>query len=85
MTNQPSESGKQVTPLRSRTMTLSQLQMEVLDVLRKVKFQFRRQAHEDGMSDAEFIEQVIDQLATKIYQDRQVLKMHRRNKQKDAQ
>jgi hypothetical protein len=83
MTNQPSESGKQVTPLRSRTMTLSQLQMETLDVLRKVKFQFGRQAHEDGMSDGEFIESVVDPLIEKIFCDRQVLKMHSR-KRKDG-
>lgn len=67
-----------VKPLTKKTMTLSQLQMRVLDVLRKVKFQFGRQAHEDGMSDAEFIEQVIDPLSTDIYQDREVLKMKRK-------
>lgn len=74
-----SESGgkNRVKPLTKRTMTLNQLQMRTLDVLRKVKFQFGRQAHEDGMTDAEFIKQVIDPIATDIYQDRQVLKMAR--------
>lgn len=64
-----------IPPLRKKTMTLNELQLRTLDVLRKVKFQFGRQAHEEGMSDAEFIDQVIDPLATDIYQDRQVLKM----------
>lgn len=73
-----------VRPLTKRTMTLHQLQMRTLDVLRKVKFQLGRQAHEDGMSDAEFVDQVIDPLATDIYQDRQVLKMHRKSKEPAA-
>ena len=34
-----------VQPLTKRTMTLSQLQLRTLDVLRKVKFQLGRQAH----------------------------------------
>ena len=40
--------------------------------------QFGRQAHEDGMSDAEFIEQIIDPFTTDIYADREVLRMKRR-------
>ncbi len=67
-----------VEPLKKRTMTLSQLQMRTLDVLRKVRFQLGRAAHENGMSDAEFIEEVLEPLATDIYQDRQVLKMLKR-------
>ena len=73
-----------VTPLKSCTMTLSQLQMETLNVLRKVKFQFGRQAHEDGMSDNEFIEKVVDPLIEVIYQDRQILKMHRERTKEQA-
>lgn len=69
-----------VTPLRSKTMTLNELQLETLDLLRKVRFQFNRAAHEDGMSDNEFLDQIVDPLETKIYQDRQVLKMRRKNK-----
>ena len=67
-----------VKPLTKRTMTLNELQLRVLDVLRKVKFQFSRQAHEDGMSDAEFIEHIIDPFTTDIYADREVLRMKRR-------
>lgn len=63
-----------VKPLRKKTMTLNQLQMRTLDVLRKVKFQLQRQGYEVGMSDSEFIEQIIDPLSTDIYQDRYVLK-----------
>jgi len=61
-------------------MTLSQLQMRTLDVLRKVRFQLGRQAHEEGMSDAEFIDSILEPLETDIHQDRQMLKMLRRSK-----
>ena len=65
-----------VRPLTKRTMTLSQLQLRTLDVLRKVTGQLHRMAHEDGMSDSEFIDQVIAPFARDINQDRVVLKMH---------
>lgn len=76
-----SDSNK-VRPLTKRTMTLHELQMRTLDVLRKTRFQLRRQGHEGGMSDEEFIEQVVESLETDIYQDRQVLKMARDRKNK---
>jgi len=76
-TREPSDQGQgKVRPLTKKTMTLKQLQLRTLDVLRKVKFQLGRAAHENGMSDAEFIEEVIDPLSNDIYQDRVVLKMH---------
>lgn len=66
-----------VKPLRKRTMTLRQLQMRTLDVLRHVRFQFGRQSWQEGMSDSEFIEKFITPLETDIYQDRQIIKMKR--------
>ena len=66
-----------VKPLKKKTMTLAQLQLRTLDVLRKVRFQFGRAAHEDGMSDDEFIEQVVNPLETDIYQDRVILRQKR--------
>lgn len=69
-----------VEPLRKRTMTLSELQLRTLDVIRKVRFQFQRQGHEPGMSDSEFLAAIIEPLETDIYQDRQMLKMLRRSK-----
>ena len=69
---------RDVKPLKKKTMTLSELQLRTLDVLRKVRFQFGRQAHEDGMTDSEFLDSVLTPLETDIYQDRQVLKMARR-------
>ena len=63
-----------VRPLTKKTMTLSQLQLRTLDVLRKVRFQFKRQGHEDGMTDEEFLDNVLEPLETDIYQDRHVLK-----------
>jgi len=67
-----------VPPLRKKTMTLSQLQMRTVDVLRRVRFQLHRAAWQEGMSDEEFIEQFITPLETDIYQDRQILKMKRK-------
>ena len=69
-----------VEPLKARTMGLSKLQLETLDLIRKVRFQFQRQAYEDGMSDQEFIDQIVTPLETKIYQDREVLGMKRESK-----
>lgn len=67
-----------VKPLKKRIMTLSQLQLKTLDVLRKVKFQFNRNPYSEGMSDEEFIENIVDSLMTNIYQDRHMAKMLRR-------
>lgn len=62
-------------PLKKKTMTLNQLQLRTLDVLRRVRFQFGRQAHEEGMSDSEFIDRFVEPLETDIHQDRYVLRM----------
>lgn len=70
-----------VKPLTKKTMTLNELQMRTLDVLRKVKFQLQRQAHENGMSDSEFLEEVVEPLETDIFQDRHVLKQRKRDSQ----
>jgi len=67
-----------VEPLRKKTMTLSELQMRTLDVLRRVRFQFQRQSHDPGMSDAEFLDQFVEPLETEIHQDRRMLKMLRK-------
>ena len=67
-----------VKPLRKRTMTLNQLQMQTLDLIRKLRFQLNRKACDDGMSDNEFLEQIVDPLETAIYQDREISKMRRR-------
>jgi hypothetical protein len=71
-----SEQEKQtVKPLKKKTMTLNQLQVRTLDVLRKVRIQLRRAGWEGGMSDEEFVSEVVERLETDIYQDRQILKM----------
>lgn len=64
-----------VPPLRAKTMTLSKLQLETLDLIRKVRFQLGRAAHEEGMSDSEFLEEVIEPLEQRIVADRHVLRM----------
>ena len=59
-------------------MTLSQLQLATLDLIRKLRFQMQRQAHDEGMSDDEFMENIVDPLETTIYQDREILRMMRK-------
>ena len=67
-----------VEPLRARTMGVSKLQLAILDLCRKTRFQFGRQAHEDGMSDEEFLHEIVEPLEQRIYQDRAVLRDARR-------
>lgn len=59
-------------------MTLNELQMRTLDVIRKARFQLRGSAYENSMSDEDFIEQVLEPLETDIIQDRHMLKMIRK-------
>ena len=63
-----------VEPLKKKTMTLNELQVRTLNVIRLARFQLGRSAHEEGMSDAEFIEQVLEPLETDIHQDRHILR-----------
>lgn len=67
-----------VEPLKARTMTLGKLQLATLDLIRKVRFQLNRQAHDEGMSDAEFLEEIVEPLEQVIYADREVLRMSRK-------
>lgn len=69
-----------VKPLKSRTMTLSQLQTKTLKVLRLVRKQFNRAAHEEGMSDNEFLDKVVGQLECIIKSDRAVEKLRKSGK-----
>jgi hypothetical protein len=71
-------SKKKPKPLTKRTMTLSQLQLRTLDVIRRARFQLSRPAHENNLNDSEFIEKVLEPLETDIYQGRQILKMARK-------
>jgi hypothetical protein len=50
-------------------MTLSELQRRTLKVLRLTRRQFNRAAHEDGMSDNEFLDKVIGSLEWCIKSD----------------
>jgi hypothetical protein len=56
-------------------MTLSTLQMQTLDLIRKLRFQLQRSPHEIGLNDTEFLEQIVQPLENKIYHDRAVLRM----------
>ena len=62
-------------PLRPKTMTLEELQDYTLRLIRLTRGQLNRSSWEDGMTDGEFEEQVLDVLATKITNDQYVLKI----------
>lgn len=63
--------------LRSKTMTLDQLQQRVLKTIRQTVKQFNRLAHEPGLSDYEFINDALLPLKTEIEQDRDVIRLKR--------
>jgi len=73
-------SDDKVKPLQSRTMTLSQLQLKTLDLIRQMKFQLNRASWEDGRSDREFIDDVLREFEGEILNDRFVLAEARRKK-----
>ena len=66
---------KNVKPLKRRTMALGELQKKTLKILRGVRSQLTRRAHEEGLSDTEFLEQVISPFMERILSDREVLRM----------
>ena len=72
-----------VKPLRARIHTLGQLQLATLDLIRKVRFQFQRSPHDQGMSDTKFLEQIVQPLEDKIYADRAMARMLRKEKRSD--
>ena len=49
-----------VEPLKSKTMTLKELQKATLKLIYQTKQQLRRKAWEVGMTDGEFEEKVLD-------------------------
>lgn len=61
-------------PLRSKTMTLAELQKATLKLIRATRKQLGRPQWRDGMSDDEFEEKVLDQLETKIKDDMEMVK-----------
>jgi len=69
-----------VPPLKERFHTLNQLQLETLNLIRKVRFQLHRQPYDDGLSDREFLDQIVQPLEDKIYADRAMAKLKRKEK-----
>ena len=89
MINQTDMSGTtdhrpQVRPLRAKTMTLDDLQRQILLVLRMVRQQFNRPAWKEGMTDSEFLDRVVGRLETVIKQDRMVSKINSSKEKKHA-
>lgn len=56
-------------------MTLEQLQVRTLKFLRQCRRQFNHLPHEQGMTDIEFIEDVLNPFKNDILSDRDVLRM----------
>lgn len=69
-----------VEPLKQRTMTLDQLQHRTIEVLRLMVKQLGKAPYEDGLSDNEFIAQIIDPFDADIRTDRYILKMENQRK-----
>lgn len=67
-----------VKPLKARTMGLAELQLATMDLIRKVRFQFGHKPHDDGMTDNEFLEEIVDPFEQKILADRSVIRDKRR-------
>jgi hypothetical protein len=70
-----------VEPLRRKVMTLEQLQNRTLKVLKLTIKQFGKGPHEDGMSDNEFIHDVLEELDMDIRHDQDILKLQAESKQ----
>jgi len=67
-----------VRPLKSKTMTIDELRTSVLTFMRQTRKQFNRAAHDEGMSDNEFLSHVLDPLEYRIRADRDVEAMARK-------
>lgn len=64
-----------VEPLKSHVMTLDELQRATLKFCKQVRKQLRKSPHEEGLTDSEFIDEVLEPLETTIHQDREMLKI----------
>ena len=62
-------------PLQSRTFSYEELQEATLEFIKKVYAQLYKAPHEDGLSDNEFVSEVIGPLESKIRADQDVIKM----------
>lgn len=67
---------KKPLPLKSEILSQRLLQVEILTLIKQVRRQLNRAAHEDGMSDSEFQSQVLDRLQEKIEADQYILRMY---------
>lgn len=66
------ESLNTIKPLKARVDTLEELQTKVLKVCALLRRQFNRAPYEGGLSDTEFLDQVIAPLERKIQTDREI-------------
>ena len=69
---------KAIEPLRARTMSLDTLQRRTLEVIKQTIKQFDHHYYEDGLSDRQFVDQVLRSFAEDIKVDRLVLARRRK-------
>jgi hypothetical protein len=66
-----------VKPLTKRTMTLEELQLKTLELIIKCEKHLERMPYEEGLSDDEFIDQVLNKFQEDIVCDMSVAQMAR--------
>lgn len=68
-----------VKPLKRRIMTLDELRAKTLDMIRCCRKQFRKGPYEDGMTDEEFIDDVLNDFECQINCDIEMEKIIAQN------
>jgi len=64
-----------VRKLQRKTMNLEEMRKATLSLISKVRNQLHRMPHDPGLSDMEFMEQVLTPFECRLRQDREVLLM----------
>lgn len=59
-----------VRPLKAKVQTLQELRFSALHFIKKVRKQLQHSPYQEGMSDQEFIDQVVNPFEEKIRTDR---------------
>lgn len=76
MKYEKSDKAAKVTPLRRRTMTLEQLQLKTLRLIKKIHKHLNTPTLVSGVTDGEFFEKYCYPLEARISEDRMILSDH---------
>lgn len=66
-----------VEPLKAKTMTLEELQLRTIDLIKQVRKQLKRAHFEEGMTDNDFMRNVLEPFEHDIKTDRYVIRKRR--------